>query len=160
MWPQYSFSIFCRIVTWLLLSIAVHPTVIFDAVCQCCRQASAPEALGGVIQTSYGPNRAMGGLTRARQSADQAPLTARSPTSNADGKSVRYAAEDITAIMTACTAFICVPVPEKLADFDHEEANQSETVSMCMWNTRAVEGCVQFVSWTRFSCRPTTACSV
>ncbi|KAL0045174.1 hypothetical protein WJX82_010941 [Trebouxia sp. C0006] len=38
-------------------------------------KAPSPEALGGIITTSYGPNRAPVGLTRARASGEQSPLS-------------------------------------------------------------------------------------
>lgn len=50
-----------------------------------CRQDAeeAPEALGGIITTSFGPNKAPSGLTKARVTGEQAPLTAQ-------GQSLRY----------------------------------------------------------------------
>ncbi|KAL3160535.1 hypothetical protein ABBQ32_010836 [Trebouxia sp. C0010 RCD-2024] len=42
---------------------------IYDAI-------QAPEALGGIITTSFGPNKAPSGLTKARVTGEQAPLTA------------------------------------------------------------------------------------
>ena len=54
------------------------------------RKAPSPEALGGIITTSYGPNRAPVGLTRARASGEQSPLSPYPGPLAPHGSSVRY----------------------------------------------------------------------
>lgn len=52
-------------------------------------EIEAPEALGGIITTSFGPNKAPSGLTKARVSGEQAPLNPYGAPLTADGQSVR-----------------------------------------------------------------------
>lgn len=54
------------------------------------RKAPSPEALGGIITTSYGPNRAPVGLTRARASGEQSLLSPYPGPLAPHGSSVRY----------------------------------------------------------------------
>ncbi|DBB05768.1 hypothetical protein WJX77_004749 [Trebouxia sp. C0004] len=57
-------------------SLLILLYVVYVAVaCYTSRKAPSPEALGGIITTSYGPNRAPVGLTRARASGEQSPLS-------------------------------------------------------------------------------------
>ena len=81
-----------RLADWIspLLDVSADVIFILELGAGCRRdEIEAPEALGGIITTSFGPNKAPSGLTKARVSGEQAPLNPYGPPLTADGQSVR-----------------------------------------------------------------------
>lgn len=78
-------------------------------------EIEAPEALGGIITTSFGPNRAPSGLTKARVSGEQAPLNPYGAPLTPDGQSVRYCSNSLPLILfnlrfgSPCCCSYCSP---------------------------------------------------